>query len=95
MASAPLTPDPSSTEAAQSLAALRNGTAWFFWIAGLSLVNAVITHAGSDLSFVAGLGVTQVIDALAIVAAAELPDAGLRILAAGALGLVSTGYIKR
>lgn len=91
MASASLTPDPSSPEADQSLAALHNGTAWFFWIAGLSLVNAAITRTGSDLSFVVGLGATQVIDALAIVAAEELPDAGLLLQGIGlALSLGAT-----
>jgi len=31
---------------------------WFWWIAGLSLVNTVMFHAGSDTNFVIGLGLT-------------------------------------
>lgn len=37
---------------------------WFWWIAGLSLVNSVLFHSGSDLNFVIGLGLTTVADAL-------------------------------
>lgn len=37
---------------------------WFWWIAGLSLVNTVLIHSGSDTSFLAGLGFTLVIDSL-------------------------------
>jgi len=35
---------------------------WFWWIAGLSLVNTVLIHGGSDTSFVLGLGFTVVAD---------------------------------
>jgi len=31
---------------------------WFWWIAGLSLVNTVLHYAGSNTSFVIGLGLT-------------------------------------
>ena len=37
---------------------------WFFWIAGLSMVNTVIAVSGGSVSFIAGLGLTQVADAL-------------------------------
>jgi hypothetical protein len=50
---------------------------WFWWIAGLSLVNTVLFHTGSDVTFVVGLGLTTVTNILfagqipiAIVAAA-------------------------
>lgn len=42
---------------------------WFWWIAGLSLVNTVLIHSGSNTSFVIGLGVTLVAD----VACREIP----------------------
>jgi hypothetical protein len=45
--------------------ALKSGAHWFYWIAGLSLVNSVIQLLGSDRSFIVGLGVTQVVDAIA------------------------------
>lgn len=38
---------------------------WFLWIAGLSLVNSVIGLAGGNLHFIVGLGITQIVDAIA------------------------------
>lgn len=35
---------------------------WFWWIAGLSLVNTVLIHGGSETSFVIGLGFTMIAD---------------------------------
>jgi hypothetical protein len=37
---------------------------WFFWIAALSAVNSVIAHSGSQWSFIVGLGITQIADAV-------------------------------
>jgi hypothetical protein len=54
-----------SAEAATCIARSHSGANWFFWIAGLSLVNSIIVLAGGRWSFLAGLGVTQIIDALA------------------------------
>lgn len=65
--------------AAQAFARVRNGSNWFFWIAGLSLINAVVTRTGSDISFILGLGITQVIDAIAGVVAEQLAGAALLI----------------
>jgi len=48
-----------------------SGANWFFWIAALSLVNSVILLAGGEWSFVIGLGVTQFVDAIAAMAAAD------------------------
>lgn len=42
----------------------KSGANWFYWIAGLSLVNSVSSLAGSSWGFIAGLGITQVFDAL-------------------------------
>ena len=44
---------------------VRAGASWFFWIAGLSLINSVVLLSGNDWSFIIGLGVTQVIDVIA------------------------------
>ncbi|MEQ8226219.1 MAG: hypothetical protein ABRQ37_28145 [Candidatus Eremiobacterota bacterium] len=41
------------------------GADWFFWIAGLSLVNTVIMLAGGNWNFVIGLGITQLVDVIA------------------------------
>lgn len=50
---------------------VNRGASWFFWIAGLSLVNTVIGIAGSDWAFVLGVGVAQIMTA----SAAELRGA--------------------
>jgi len=41
------------------------GANWFFWITGLSLVNSVITLTGGKWRFIVGLGITQIVDAVA------------------------------
>jgi len=38
--------------------AVQSAARWFWWIAGLSLVNAVLFHSGSDTNFVVGLAMT-------------------------------------
>ena len=43
----------------------RTGAHWFYWIAGLSLINSLIVISGGSLHFVVGLGITSVVDALA------------------------------
>jgi len=42
-----------------------SGANWFFWIAGLSLVNSATSLSGSSMNFVIGLSTTQFIDAVA------------------------------
>ena len=56
---------------AATLAQLKSGANWFYWIAGLSLVNSAIFAFGGQVSFIAGLAYTQIIDALADAAAGE------------------------
>jgi len=43
----------------------RNGGQWFYWIAGLSSINAAIAFAGQEWRFILGLGVTQIVQELA------------------------------
>jgi len=52
-------------ELAQMEHRIKSGASWFYWIAGLSLINSVVALSGSNWGFVLGLGITQVIDALA------------------------------
>lgn len=40
------------------------GARWFWWIAGLSLVNAVLMQSGAEMNFVVGLGITAAADVL-------------------------------
>ncbi|MBN2019353.1 MAG: hypothetical protein JW749_03935 [Sedimentisphaerales bacterium] len=43
-----------------------NGAKWFYWIAGLSLVNTAIHLARGNVTFVVGLGITQIVDGIAM-----------------------------
>jgi hypothetical protein len=53
---------PAGTDSAAA-AQLKSGASWFYWIAGLSVVNSIIAFSGSGGGgFVVGLGVTQLID---------------------------------
>jgi hypothetical protein len=47
----------------------RNGGAtWFYFIGGLSALNSLLYAGGTDISFPIGLGITQVIDGVALAA---------------------------
>ena len=37
---------------------------WFWWIAGLSLVNTILFHSDTKMSFVVGLGLTTLANAV-------------------------------
>ena len=43
-------------------AKIRNGVGWFYWIAGLSIINTLAYLFGTTFTFVIGLGATQVVD---------------------------------
>ncbi len=64
--------NPIAQGSTQLEAKAKSGASWFYWIAGLSLINSAITLFGSDWGFIAGLGITQVVDAVVGEAA---PDA--------------------
>ncbi len=40
----------------------KNGVNWFFWIAAISFINSIIFYFGGGLTFVMGLGLTQIVD---------------------------------
>ena len=42
-----------------------SGALWFYWVAGLSLVNSLAALTGQRWRFIVGLGITQFADALA------------------------------
>lgn len=52
----------------------KSGAQWFYWIAMLSSINAILAIAGEDWRFILGLGTTQLIHAMA----AESGGAGLK-----------------
>lgn len=43
---------------------IKNGASWFYWIAGLSLINSIVALTGNQWGFILGLGITQLIDAI-------------------------------
>lgn len=50
---------------------IKSSANWFYWIAGLSLINTIILFTGGRLNFIFGLGITQIIDSLAYYIAGE------------------------
>ncbi|UCF63183.1 MAG: hypothetical protein JSW33_11495 [bacterium] len=42
----------------------KNGANWFYWIAALSVINSLIILFGGEISFIVGLGITQIVDAV-------------------------------
>lgn len=63
---------------------LKGGANWFFWVAGLSLVNTVVFLFDGTINFVVGLGITQIIDGLALYISTELnPEIALFIQIVG------------
>jgi hypothetical protein len=53
---------PAQPTDALTVSQMRSGGSWFYWVAGLSLINSIAAFSGSRLRFIVGLGVTQVID---------------------------------
>ena len=43
---------------------VKNGAGWFLAIAGLSVLNSVLTISGAGFHFIFGLGVTEIVDAV-------------------------------
>ena len=50
--------------AAQSEPEIKHGAGWFWWIAGLSVVNTVMIHSDGDRNFAIGLGFTLLADVI-------------------------------
>lgn len=81
---------------------LRGGIGWFYWIAGLSLLNSGAYLFGAKFSFVIGLGITQMVDGIVSALIKELGESwsllrvastGVDILIAGTFLLI--GYLGR
>jgi len=74
--------------------AFKSGASWFFWIAGLSMVNSAIRLFEGSWSFIVGLGITQVIDEIALGGIADpgvQTSLAVRAVALG-LDLVVAGF---
>lgn len=63
----PESPPPRMPTLAEIVAspAIQSAARWFWWIAGLSLVNTVMAMSGSTSGFVMGLGITAIADSIA------------------------------
>jgi hypothetical protein len=70
---------------------MESGASWFYWIAGLSLVNAVSSALGSGWGFVIGLGFTQVLSAIAQVGGTVEEGSGIVIGVAWILNFATIG----
>lgn len=85
--------DEATDESAKLEQAFRSGANWFYWIAGLSLVNSAGQLFGAQWGFVLGLGVTQIIDAIAASIAQEAEGAATAVkLVAFGLDVVIAGF---
>ncbi|TAL04594.1 MAG: hypothetical protein EPO07_04890 [Verrucomicrobia bacterium] len=83
--------------AAATLGRVRASASWFYWVAGLSLVNSVVAFSGGEWRFLFGLGVTQIFDAIGhgIEGTGKFIALFLDLLAAGALVLFGVFAGKR
>ena len=70
------------SEVAALLQQLDGGAGWFYWIAGLSVVNSLVMLFGGKVSFIVGLGITQVFDVIAF-KIAKANDGNLGFLVEG------------
>lgn len=62
----------------------RSGANWFYWIAGLSVINTLVWLFGGRVTFLIGLGITQLVDALIqIVSASVAQDVALVVKMVG------------
>jgi hypothetical protein len=70
-----------------TVAKLRNCASWFFWVAGLSLINSFGAFFGGEWRFLFGLGVTQIFDGIGatISGSGQFVALLLGLVAAGAL----------
>lgn len=58
---------------------IRSGVNWYFWIAGLSLVNTIAYFLGISIAFVVGLGATQIVDGFMYALAKNFGTGGIII----------------
>ena len=82
-------------EMAKQTAAFKGGANWFYWIAGLSVVNSVISLLQGGLGFIFGLGVTQVVDAVGAAIVEQQGDGAgiIRIIVLGASVFVAGFFV--
>ncbi|MEZ5358389.1 MAG: hypothetical protein R3F48_06115 [Candidatus Zixiibacteriota bacterium] len=47
-------------------AKIKTSANWFYWLAGLSVLNTILVHSGVEIAFIFGLGFTQVADGIVL-----------------------------
>lgn len=84
-----------SIERQQLEARSRRSAYWLYWIAALSLINSALAIAGQTWRFIIGLGMTQIVDALAARAGRGLSAAILfDVLLLGGFVLLGTLAVR-
>lgn len=75
---------------------VRASAKWFYWIAGLSMLNSLVVIFGGKLHFVVGLGITSVVDAFArrVGSAGSVLAIIINGFVAGVLVLIGTFAVK-
>ncbi|HEY0429202.1 MAG TPA: hypothetical protein VGC76_15585 [Pyrinomonadaceae bacterium] len=91
-----LTPEPEqekiTADKIELLSRIRSGAGWFYWIAGLSIINSAILLFGGRLNFIIGLGFTQLVDGILIGASGGEPgNVGVLRIIGFVLDLVIAG----
>jgi hypothetical protein len=76
-------------------ARVRRGASWFYWIAGLSVVNSIIVLSGSNVHFLVGLGITEAFDAAGKQAAGVGSGVALAVSLVAAGVFAMFGYFGR
>ena len=74
-------PEPPKPDLDKLKRTFENGAKWFYWIAGLSLINSGLNLARSNFTFVIGLSATQIVDGIAIGITQENPQIKIPIYA--------------
>jgi hypothetical protein len=74
----------------------RAGAKWFYWIAGLSMINSIVVITGGNFHFVVGLGITSVVDGVAkrVGNAGSVLDIIINGFVAGVFALFGTFAVK-
>jgi len=71
---------------------MQSGARWFYWIAGLSLINAIAAATNSTWSFLAGLGITQFISGFASGLSTDLGESSVVMVIAFILNVLVAGF---
>jgi hypothetical protein len=90
--------DPRAERLAAAIVSLqqsgRRGANWFYWVAGLSVLNSLLIHLGANIYFVVGLGLSLVADGIASHLAGRHPEQAVVLRGAAiAFTLIVSGAV--